>query len=61
MDSCLQVKVSCISIHNHVSTGQVCSAVCGAFIPLIIKDGIVLVEFNGMLSQVFVKEEYGKK
>lgn len=62
MDSCLQVKVSCIpTIYNHVTTGQVCSAVCGAFIPLFVEDGIVLVEFNGMLSQVFVKEEYGKK
>lgn len=59
MDSCLQVSVSCTSINKHVSTGQVCSAVCGAFIPLIIKDGIVFVEFNGMYSQVFVKKEYG--
>ena len=62
MDSCLQVKVSCVSsINDHIRVGQVCSAVCGAFIPLFVEDGIVLVEFNGMLSQVFVKEEYGKE
>lgn len=60
MDSCLQVSVSRIPPIK-VITGQVCSAVCGAFLPLIIMDGIVLVEFNGMLSQVFVKEEYGKE
>lgn len=60
MDSCLQVSVSLMPPMK-VIIGQVCSAVCGAFAPLIIEDGIVLVEFNGMLSQVFVKEEYGKK
>lgn len=62
MNSCLQVKVSHIpSIYNKVSIGQVCSAVCGTFLPLFVKDGVVLVEFNGMISEVFVKEEYGKK
>ena len=62
MKSCLQIKVSNVqSINNHVSTSQICSTSYSTFVPLIILDGIVFVDFNGKLAQVFVKKEYGKK
>lgn len=62
MKSCLQIKVSRLqSINDHIEVNQICSTSYGTFTPLIILDGIVFVDFNGKLAQVFVKKEYGKK
>lgn len=54
--SCLQVKVSMIPIQLKVSVNTFCGAGIN-YIPLLVEEGYLLIDFKGDYSYLFVKKK----